>query len=200
VVRRLGRNADNAPCRRSVAVGLDAGSSTLRPWLGPVTWCIDPRPPVMTGRTPAGPAGVIWPVIQAGPDVISRHLPRTVRRGRAGFAAAVAIPATAGTPASRRVVTTTLGELNRRRPVVLMDAPVQGADGAGIDSSGTTSCMVLDVGVHDTSDTLPLPLTTVADELHCCVVAAPDPRQVAACGLGLLLGEAQRRPRIWAAR
>jgi hypothetical protein len=142
---------------------------------------------------------VTGPMIQACPDVISRHLPRTVRRGRAGFAAAVAIPATAGTPASRCVVTTTLGELNRRRPVVLMDAPVQGAAGAGIDSSSTTR-MVLDVGVHDTSDTLPLPLTTVADELHCCVVAAPDPRQVAACGLGLLLGEAQRRPRIWAAR
>jgi hypothetical protein len=113
VVRRLGCTADNARRRRSVALGLDAGCSTLRLWLG---------------------------------------------------------------------------------------AAVQDAAGAGIDSSGTTLRRGLDVGVHDTRDTLPLLLPTVAHELRYCVVAAPDPRHVAACGLSLVLGEAQRRRWIWAAR
>jgi rod shape-determining protein MreB len=46
--------------------------------------------------------------------------------------------------------------------------------------------------------TVPLLLTTLAEELRCSVGAAPDPLRAVVRGLGLLLGETQHYPQVWA--
>lgn len=308
-MRRFGRGARSAPRRPSHAIGLDAGASTLRLWLGAATDLAERATPVVAARTISDRPEATGRLLDVCRDVIKRQLPRTVRRSRAGFAVAVAVPATAST-SGRRSVETAVSEMNRGQPVLLMDAALAAAAGAGLDISSTVPRLVLDVGVHgseaavladgriidaiaigqgcheieravlahlyrqhhvlaaphaawralrlgsavgftasdvavpvrvshpelaaqlsgpaaeitaavrrlacrsgqrigrDTFEqglvvvgggaTVPLLLTTLAEELHCPVVAAPDPRRAVARGLGLLLGEAQRCPELWA--
>jgi len=264
--------------------------------------------PIVASRTIRDRPEATGRLIELCQDVITQQLPRKVRRSRAGFAVAVAVPATASTSA-RRLVETTVSKLNRGQPVLLMDSPLAAAAGAGLDISSSAPRMMLDVGVHgsevalladgrvidaiainqgcrdieqavlahlyrrhhvlaaphatwralslgsavgftaddvavpvqvsrpelaaqlivpateitaavrrlacragrrfvlDTLEqglvvvggggTVPLLLTTLAGELHCSVIAAPDPRRAVVRGLGFLLAEAQRCPEVW---
>lgn len=308
-MRRFGRGARRSPRRPSHVVGLDAGASTLRLCLGSSDAPIERATPVIDTRMISDRPEATGRLIDRCRDVIKQELPRRVRRSRAGFAVAVGVPATASTSA-RRSVETAVTQINRGRPVLLMDAPLAAAAGAGLDISSTVPRLVLDVGVHgseaavladgrvidaiaivqgchaieravlahlyrrhhvfaaphaawralrlgstigftarDTAvpvrvshpelaaqlsgpaaeitaavrqlarrsgerigrDTLehglvvvgggaavPLLLTTLAEELHCPVVAARDPGRAVVRGLGLLLDEAQRCPEVWA--
>lgn len=285
---RLRRGARNSPRRPSHAIGLDAGASTLRLCLGSSAGPIETATPTVATRMISNRPEATGRLIDLCRDVIRRQLPRSVRRSRAGFAVAVAVPATASTSA-RRNVEAALRKINRGQPVLLMDAPLAAAAGAGIDISSTVPRLVLDVGVHgseaavladgrvidaiaigqgchqieravlahlcrrhhvlaapyaawralrlgaaqlsgpaaeitaavgqlgrrsgerigrDTFEhglvvvggggSVRLLLTTLAEDLHCAVVAAPDPGRAVVRGLGLLLDEAQRCPEVWA--
>jgi len=146
-MRGFGRGAQDAPRRPRHAVGLDAGASTLRLWAARGDPLAETPTPVVAARTIRDRPEGTGPLIEACGDVILRQLPRAVRRSREGFAVAVAVPATASTTARRRVQTV-VTEMNRGQPVLLMDAPLAAAAGAGLDISSSRPRMVLDIGVY----------------------------------------------------
>lgn len=131
---------------RTHAVALDAGADTVRLWLpdGELTAFDTP----ITASRPAAARGDATAVLVEGSQhAIRRRLPRLTRRRRRGFRIAATVPATAGRTARRRLEHA-LHELNRGQPVLLMEAPLAAALGAGVDAASTVQQVVLDVGVH----------------------------------------------------
>lgn len=131
---------------RQHALALDAGADTVRLWLpdGELVTFDTPlsaiRPAI--ARTDATPT-----IVAASRHAIRRRLPRLTRRRRGGFRVAATVPACASRQTRKRLQAE-LHELNRHQPVLLMDAPLAAAAGAGVDTASTLPRVVLDVGVH----------------------------------------------------
>jgi rod shape-determining protein MreB len=145
MTRRTGTGGFAARHRHH-ALALDAGADTVRLWL-PDGELIAFDTPVSatrpaTARTDASPT-----IVAASRHAIRRRLPRLTRRRRGGFRVAATVPACASRTTRRRLHAE-LHELNRHQPVLLMDAPLAAAAGAGVDTASTLPRVVLDVGVH----------------------------------------------------
>jgi rod shape-determining protein MreB len=128
------------------AVALDAGTDTVRLGLpdGALAEFATPIAATRPARSRAtGTAGIV----EASQHGIRRRLPRLTRRRRRGFRIAATVPACAGRAARQRLESA-LRALNRGQPVLLMEAPLAAAAGAGIDTAGAVPRLVLDVGVH----------------------------------------------------
>lgn len=131
---------------RSHAIALDAGADTVRLWL-PDGELVTFDTPVTATRPATSRADASAAIVAASQHAIRRRLPRLTRRRRRGFRVAATVPACASRAARRRLEAA-LRELNRDQPVLLMDAPLAAAAGAGIDTASTLPRVVLDVGVH----------------------------------------------------
>ena len=131
---------------RHHAVGLDAGADMVRMWL-PDGELITFAAPIAATRLTALRTDATPTIVAASQHAIRRRLPRATRRRRRGFCVAATVPACAGGPTRRRLQAQ-LHELNRDQPVLLMDAPLAAAAGAGVETASTLPRVVLDVGVH----------------------------------------------------
>jgi rod shape-determining protein MreB len=131
---------------RHHALALDAGADLVRMWLPDGELISFPTPGgatrLTTARTDAAPT-----IVAASRHAIRRRLPRITRRRRGGFCVAATVSACAS-GATRRRLQAELHQLNRDQPVLLMDAPLAAAAGAGVDTASALPRVVLDVGVH----------------------------------------------------
>ena len=128
------------------AVALDAGTDTVRLWR-PDGEFVEFPTPLMGSRPARTRANGSAAIVDAASHAIRRRLPRLTRRRRRGFQVAATVPASASRPARQRLEAA-LRALNRDQPVILMDAPLAAAAGAGLDTASAVPRLVLDVGVH----------------------------------------------------
>jgi rod shape-determining protein MreB and related proteins len=128
------------------AVAIDAGASAIRLWT-PAGGDTETSTLLAQGQTPQDRSDATAAILEASRDLVRQELSDGHRRRGRGFPAAVAIPARAGIIGRRRAEAAA-ATMNRRGPVVLMEAPLAAAAGANIDVGGTAPRVVLDVGVH----------------------------------------------------
>jgi rod shape-determining protein MreB len=144
------RHARGTPIRASRGqhrgLAIDAGASTVRLWT-PRGGASDLTTPLLERRHELDRSEATGEIVDASRALIRRALPRGLRRRRGGFAVALAVPARAGLAARRRAEAAA-SAVNRGGPVVLMEAPLAAALGAGVDVTGTAPTVVLDVGVR----------------------------------------------------
>jgi len=131
---------------RNHAVGLDAGGDTVR-LCCPDGHLVEFPTPVASTRPARSRPNATAGIVEASQHALRRRLPRLTRRRRRGFRVAATVPAGAGRPA-RQQLESALRALNRDQPVMLMEAPLAAAAGAGVDTAGATPRVVLDVGAH----------------------------------------------------
>jgi len=128
------------------AVALDAGTDTVRLWR-PDGELVEFPTPIAATRPARARANGTAAIVDASGPAFRRRLPRLTRRRRRGFRIAATVPACAGRAARGRLETA-LRALNRAQPVLLMEAPLAAAAGAGLDTASARPCLVIDVGVH----------------------------------------------------
>jgi len=128
------------------AIGLDAGSGTIRLWR-PDGQLVEFPTPVAATRPARARANGTAEIVNASLYAVRRRLPLLTRRRRRGFQVVATVPACAGRLARQRLESV-LRALNRDQPVVLMEGPQAAAAGAGLDTASVVPRLVLDIGVH----------------------------------------------------
>ena len=128
------------------AIALDAGTDSVQLWR-PDGELVEFPTPIAATRPAGARANGTAGIVAASGHAIRRRLPRLTRRRRGGFRIAATVPACASRSA-RQHLEKALRALNRDQQVLLMEAPLAAAAGAGVDTAGAAPRLVLDVGVH----------------------------------------------------